>query len=419
LKRPTAGPLDVVYVAYWSLRDPLCQSQVLTVLDRLAARGWRPGLLTFEQDRWCMPAAEAATAREGLAARGIRWVSLPYHRTRGVLSKVRDVLCGAYICAREARRGGARLIHSRGTVAGAMGYAAARSSRRLFFNDADSPLSAEYVDAGVWPAGGWLPRITQRLEEAMIRRADAVGVLTTHRRQEVAGLAGGAVDVLPCAVDTNHFRRDPARRKAVRQALGLRGTVFAYVGKAGGWYWTESMFAFLTAARQLLPEISLLVLTPDDPRVFSRQADRAGVAAVARFVDRHEMPAYLSAADVGLSFIASVPSKASSSPVKNGEYLACGLPVVTTPGIGDYSDLIARERVGLVVDCEAERDGLRTAVARLQDLMQEPELDARCRLTAEQHVSLDSIVFPRYEAIYRRLLTDPCSGAAGPVEASR
>ena len=65
--------LDSLYLAYWSLRDPLCQSQVLPVARALARDGYRMGLLTFEQEPWRLERAEqertAAQLREG----GIMW----------------------------------------------------------------------------------------------------------------------------------------------------------------------------------------------------------------------------------------------------------------------------------------------------------------------------------------------------------
>jgi glycosyltransferase involved in cell wall biosynthesis len=404
--RLPAAHLDAVYVAYWSLADPLCQSQVLTVIDRLAASGWRLGLLTFEQARWRMAAAQATRARDDLASRGIHWVGLPYHHGLGVFSKAMDVFSGAFVCARLAGRSGARLIHGRGTVAGTIGCAAARWGGHLFFNDADSPISAEYVDAGLWRTHGWLQRFTRWMETSTLARADAIAVLTSHRRQEILAAVPVPVDVLPCGVDTNHFCRDPARGEIVKHALGLKGTVFTYVGKTGGRYKTDRMFAFLSIARHIFPQMALLVLTPDDPRLFHAQMTRAGLTGAVRFVDRSQTPAYLSAADVGLSLIAPTPSEASASPIKNGEYLACGLPIVTTPRIGDYSDLIMREQLGVTVGSE-EESALLAAATQLRELLNDPGLRARCRSAAERHVSLDGVVFPRYDAIYSRLLTAP------------
>ena len=79
---------------------------------------------------------------------------------------------------------------------------------------------------------------------------------------------------------------------------------------------------------------------------------------------REAMPGQLCAADVGLNFVNRPYSKAAASPVKNGEYLACGLPLVTTAGIGDYSNLIDSSRVGVVVDQSPKR-GYLSAYDRL------------------------------------------------------
>jgi glycosyltransferase involved in cell wall biosynthesis len=118
------------------------------------------------------------------------------------------------------------------------------------------------------------------------------------------------------------------------------------------------------------------------------------------------MPAYLSAGDAGLSFVLPAPSKTACSPVKNGEYLACGLPVVTTPNIGDYSDLVARRHVGVVLDT-LDPYGYRRGALALRDLLQDPSLRSRCREAARSEVGLHETVVPRYLRIYEGLLGPP------------
>jgi glycosyltransferase involved in cell wall biosynthesis len=138
----------------------------------------------------------------------------------------------------------------------------------------------------------------------------------------------------------------------------------------------------------------LLVLTPDRPRLFERAARASGVSDIlsVRSACHDEMPGYLSSADVGLSFVRPFPSKAASSPVKNGEYLACGLPVVTPGNIGDYSDLIRREEVGVVIDrLEPDVSGLKE----------------RCRQVAVAEVDMKKVVIPRYLEIYEELIGPP------------
>jgi glycosyltransferase involved in cell wall biosynthesis len=209
--------------------------------------------------------------------------------------------------------------------------------------------------------------------------------------------------VLPCAVDTVHFAPDPAARERLRRELGLAGTVLVYAGKSGGWYLTDAMLDFAAVAREVLGEVSLLVLTTEPPEGFARAAAARGLALSVRRAARDEMPAFLSAGDAGLSFVLSAPSKAACSPVKNGEYLACGLPIVTTPGIGDYSDLVSEERVGVVVGA-METEAYRRGAETLGELLADPRLRSRCRAVAKRRVGLDEVVVPRYVAIYDALL---------------
>ena len=131
---------------------------------------------------------------------------------------------------------------------------------------------------------------------------------------------------------------------------------------------------------------------------------------MAREASREEMPGYLSAAQAGLSFRLETASQRACSPIKNGEYLACGLPVVSTPGAGDYSALVVREKVGVVVE-RFDEAGLGIAAEGLARLLQDPGVADRCRTVARNEIGLDEVVVPRYLALYESLLgTDESRG---------
>jgi len=395
--------LDSIYITYWSLLDPLCQSQSLPYLISLARDGYRIGLITFEQRRWRMSAEEAEAKRAELALQGIEWHPMSYHKRPPVLSTLFDIGVGSLAAARLAKRSRATVVHGRSSVSSAIAAVAAKLAGTQLFVDADGPLSQEYVDAGVWSQGSFGHRITEWGERHAMQRADVVAVLTDHRKREVAScLSDTPIYVLPCAVDLKRFRPVPERRRALRDDLGLRGTVFVYAGKPGGWYATEEMVAFVAAAKEVFDPLTLLVLTGEDPAVFAELCERARVPFVSRAVPPSDMPAYLSSADVGLCFLHPFPSKRSCSPIKLGEYLASGLPVVSTSGCGDYDRLIAEESLGIVVE-NSQRDAYPGAATELRRLLDEPGIHERCRAAASRWVGLDEVVAPRYAEVYQRL----------------
>lgn len=397
--------LDSLYITYWSLRDPLTQSQTMPVLRSLTQRGYRIGLLTYEQEPHAMSAAARTASAADLRQEGIRWFPLRYHRRPPGLAKAWDGLSGvaAALAIRALYR--PRLLHSRGSIPAGPALLAAGLSRTRFFFDADSPISEEYVDIGRWRRGSLGFRVTRWIEDAALARADAVAVLTEKRRAEVAAGTTFPVSVLPCAVDARRFVFDPAARTRYRRELRLDGTVAVYSGKWGGWYATEEMMDFVAVARGHLPDLRLLVLTQESATPFLTAAARRGLQDIisVQRAQHADMPGFLSAADVGLSFVKPLPSKRASSPVKNGEYLACGLPIVTSDGIGDYSAVIAAERAGVVLAGFAP-DQLETAAAELAARMRDPGLRDRCRAVALAHASLD-VVLAKYAHLYETLLS--------------
>lgn len=406
LAREAGLILDSAYITYWSLRDPLCQSQSLPIVRSLVRRGYRMALVTFEQSAYSLTAAERANQKGLLERDGILWRPLTYHKRPRILATLWDIVAGAFQATTLQRAYHARLLHGRGTVAAAMASIAARSWRSKFFNDADGPLSEEYVDAGVWGRGSIGHRLTSFGERRSLATADAVAVLSSLRRDEAQQFSRSRVEVLPCAVDTAQFVRDSDVGRAMRRELDLRGTVLAYSGKAGGWYRSDLLFSFAQAFRQAVGDSTLLVLTTDAPESFLRPANEAGVPCVVRRATREEMPGYLSAADVGLSFRLATSSQTACSPVKNGEYLACGLPVVMTPVCGDYPALAEGRGVGLVLRGERQEE-LRAAARQLGAMLREPDLASRCRNVAVSEVGLSEVVVPRYIRIYEALLGPP------------
>ena len=406
--------LDALYFTYWSLRDPLTESQTLPVVRALAKNGYRMGLITYEQSPFAIDDQdERAQISASLHTNGIYWYPLTYHRRPHFVSTLWDALRGTASALWLRHRTGVRMFHSRSTVPAAPASIAAALSGALFFYDSDGPLSEEYVDAGVWSRRSMAYRITRWCECRFLRAANAVAVLTERRRRALQPLYDGPIAVVPCAVDTAHFVFDPKARVKVRNELGLEGTVLVYAGKWSGWYGVEDMMDFVAVAREQITRLSLLILTREPPGRFHAAARQRGIEdiLITQASSRETMASYLSSADVGLSFRYPFPSTAGCSPVKNGEYLACGLPVVTPAGIGDYSDLISRSRTGIVLE-GLNKPAYRKAASGLRELLGDPHLRRRCRETGRSQVGLSEVVVPRYLEVYRDLLGLPPRAAS-------
>jgi glycosyltransferase involved in cell wall biosynthesis len=399
----------VLYICYLEIDEPLVETQVVAYLEGLAREAFDIHLLTFEKARHS-PRREREI-EESLQARGVRWHRRRYHKAPSLPATLYDIAQGSLYACRLCFRHGIGLVHGRSHVGAAMARLAARRLRVPFIFDLRGLLADEYVDAGRWSQGSLRYRLTKKAERHLLREADGLVVLTRVLERELAGMseALGAhldLEVIPCCVDTAAYRSAASHRGEERSRRGWQDRrVMLYLGKLGGWYLVEEIARFFATARRRDPAVHLQVLTQSDPASLSEALVREGVPSDAYSIGRSltdEVPRIAAAADVGLSLIRPCPSKRSSSPTKVGEYLAAGLPLVTTPGIGDCDTMVRDERLGVTLH-EFTEEGRTRAVIQAQALLGDPTTRERCQAYAERELSLAGVGIPRYARLYRSL----------------
>lgn len=388
------------------------QTQVLPYLRELRKDGHEITLLTFEPKDLDSSGEEAARA---ICGDGIEWHWLRYHKRFSVLATLWDVICGAWFIRRFITRENPDILHARVHVPALMGAIARKFSRtkpKLLF-DIRGFFPEEYTDAGIWPEGGVVYRLVKRVERWLLKDSDAFVVLTEKAREILFPESretgrdknGRPVEVIPCCVDMMRFESATAEsRVEVRRELGI-GTrpVAVYVGAFGGWYLTEETADLFGAMRKRNPESFAMILTQCKREMIEPLLKEHGYGEANYFIDRvssADIPRYLSAADIAISFIKPCYSKLASSPTKNAEYLACGLPFVANTGVGDVDELINKNGVGALVE-SFTTEGYIEALSQTERLT---DISDKCRETARREFDLETVGGFRYRKLYRALL---------------
>jgi glycosyltransferase involved in cell wall biosynthesis len=97
-------------------------------------------------------------------------------------------------------------------------------------------------------------------------------------------------------------------------------------------------------------------------------------------------------------------SKIASSPTKNGEYLACGLPLVINAGVGDSDLLINEWNAGVLIEDFGEEDYLK-AGREIELIVADREARKKARSVAERVFNLERVAGERYASLYEAVLT--------------
>ena len=397
------------------------QTQVLPYLREIKKiDGLKVSLLTFEtnpNETWT--AEQIEDEREKLAGENIDWHFLTYHKTPSAPATVYDVLCGAYFIWKMMWRERIDVLHARAHVPAMMGAIAGKLSRRkpkLIF-DIRGFFPEEYTDAGRWKENGWLFKAVKRAEKWLLKESDAFVVLTEKARKILFPESlkngfdkfGRPVEVIPCCVNLKKFGAvNESLRQEMRGKLHLHGRhVICYVGSFGGWYLTKETLDFLAAARERDKSIFALILTQREAEKIAAELKERGFTEsdfLATGVKPSEIPSYLSAADVALSFIKKCYSKQASSPTKIAEYLASGLPVISNRGIGDLDELIETDKVGTLVT-NFSREGFDESLRQTDKLKKIENFAEICKASAERRFDLEKVGGEKYRSFYRRLLS--------------
>lgn len=213
------------------------------------------------------------------------------------------------------------------------------------------------------------------------------------------------VEVIPCSTDVEAGISASMQRVSLRNKLGLQGlTVVTYCGSLAKWQMPmESLRIFRQIATMRSNAHFLGVTT--QPEKLEAYADQAGICPNRRTivsVDISEVPGYLAASDIGL--LVREPSVVNfvASPVKFAEYLSCGVPVLITDEVGDYSDLVREKSVGVVYSYGENVDNVVERITSFLDVCDSEEVRQRCKQLARERFSYkENIVL--LEGVYHQI----------------
>lgn len=279
-----------------------------------------------------------------------------------------------------------------------LGLAALRRRTRLIL-DYRCILSEEYVLQNKITRKGRMHRTLRRLERWALGRADGILCVSERLRRRCRGWRPDAAKkavVIPCCYDPHLARRSDTTVTRFRMGLELdaaRDFVLVYAGSLSAWNRPDLILAAYRAVRSAHAGAKLLLLTGSAAEARALFGREAGV--IVRSVAHADIQHYLALADLGLLLRDRSPVNRVASPVKFAEYLACGVPVLVSPGVGDFSAMVDKEGVGYVL-----REGLQFARVVNEVRAQRTAFRRRCVDLAARHFDGD-----RYLSLYRELVT--------------
>jgi len=280
------------------------------------------------------------------------------------LKDIRQLFKIAYSLHREINFD---IVHCRSYIAALVGQKMKKKFGTAFVFDMRGFWADERVEGNIWKLSNPVFKMAynyfKRKELEYFKEADYIISLTENGANEIQSWDTLRqhplkIEVIPCCVDTALFDYqaiNPHRKRELRRSLNIndKDTIMGYVGSIGTWYMLDEMLDFFKVQSKRLPDLKFLLVTGEEPVSILEKARSKGIdknkliftSTVHKYV-----PLHISLFDFSIFFIRPTFSKKASSPTKQGELMAMGVPIVCNAGVGDTDLVVERYTSGIVLN---------------------------------------------------------------------
>jgi hypothetical protein len=229
--------------------------------------------------------------------------------------------------------------------------------------DADGLPIQERIDFSNLSNKSMMHRLLSGIEKKMLSKADKVLVRTNrsaevHLQNQEQLTSSKFFKVGNGREEQVFYYKPPAPETRLKLGIREDELLLVHSGSLGGGYESGRMFEILELLLAEGIAVKLLLLTRDVEKANMLIPTSLVSAVSVLSCDFEFIPEVLRASDIGICFRKKAKSIAGIAPIKLGEYLMCGLPVLMSEGIGDFDGMLSELPFVWMVKDTADREGL-------------------------------------------------------------
>lgn len=157
--------------------------------------------------------------------------------------------------------------------------------------------------------------------------------------------------IIPCTINSIFEKNiySEERFKNARKDMNIKeeDVVFIYSGSIAGWQSFDLLKEFIAPLLKQNSLYKLVFLSKLDDHIKELE-NLFPNQVICKYLDPHQVPQFLLAGDYGLLIREQSITNQVASPLKFAEYLSCGLRVIISKNLGDYSELVLKNNWGSI-----------------------------------------------------------------------
>lgn len=336
----------VLYLTYDGINDPLGKSQITPYLSLIKKKTEKLILISFEKEK----------KKPFIFDEKIEHIMLKFTSNLGKFGKIYDMIKFSFVMIKVLSKNKVNVVHARSHIPAYFAFFFKFFFNYKFYFDFRGLWIDEKIESRNWNNFFFTQIIIpffRILEIYSLSKADKIIVLTNKIKKilfdKYKFINNKAIYVLPCV---NNFKINLNKNDQLKKKIGLKKIVFCYVGSFGGIYDPIKVIEIFKSIKKNFLNSSLLILTNNisyydfkmkEYRKFFYKGDIKVLS-----IDHNKIKNYLSVVDIGINYIKNGYARNAQSPTRIGEFLMCGIPIITNSNIGDIDEILRKTKGGYV-----------------------------------------------------------------------
>jgi glycosyltransferase involved in cell wall biosynthesis len=358
--------LNVLYLSYDGMTDPLGQSQVLPYLAGLSKKGITFHLISFEKihlfeqkkdliERYCLE-------------HNIYWYPQIYTKTPPIISTLYDIYKFKKVALKLIKEQDISILHCRSYISATVAYLIKKKKNIQYIFDMRGFWVDERIEGTIWnynnPIYKLLYHYLKKLELNLFSQADVCVSLTEAGKTELKKWKLKRTNplpiyVIPCCVDMELFNYNTINEEEYKKWLNklkLQETdyIISYLGSLSTVYRFDKVLEVINRLKNKNAAVKFVIITNESESIVNNYIEKAHISDSSYIktisLERKDVPIVLSLCHYSIYFYIPSFSRKGTSPTRLAELLACGVKVISNAKVGDTKEVILDNQFGYVLE---------------------------------------------------------------------
>ncbi len=398
---------NVLFISDGSLTNPIVSSQGLPLLKFLSRNNYNCFMIHFESAYLEKSNEEKILNIQDLYKNIINFQKILINKYRFLPGSIVNGARSIFFILSLAVNYKFKVFHARSfypaTICLILKYFFPKTK---FIYDNRGLFIQEEIFKGRWKENSLSVRILRMIENRIVKKTNHIVVVSNAFREymlENFSTICSHLDKKITVIDNKTNINQKLNNTKINIRKKNKNVVGVFAGSAARWQSVSEIKAFAQMCCKIIPNFSLKILSYNLDVFMKEIQNDSSLYNITEFIEAKssEVFEHLLSANFGLLIRDDILINNVASPLKFAEYLAAGLPVAVSSGVGDTEEIIHKNDIGVII----KEKNYEYAVNQLMVLLDDDDVYNRCMQTALKEYNITDSYYS-YNGIYQDILKE-------------